>query len=44
LGLSLTKRLVEAHGGTITVTSPGKWQGTTITLELLKNEVLEVAK
>jgi len=44
LGLSLTKHLVEAHGGTITVTSPGKWQGTTITLELLKNEVLEVAK
>ena len=44
LGLSLTKRLVEAHGGMITVTSPGKWQGTTVILELLKNEVLEVAK
>jgi len=44
LGLSLTKRLVEAHGGTITIASPGKWQGTTITLELLKNEVLKVAK
>ena len=44
LGLSLTKRLVEAHGGIITVTSPGKWQGTTITLELSRNEVLEVAK
>jgi len=44
LGLSLTKRLVEAHGGTITITSPGKWQGTTVTLELLKNEVLEAAK
>jgi len=44
LGLSLTKRLVEAHGGIISATSPGKWQGTTITLELSKNEVLEVAK
>ena len=44
LGLSLTKRLVEAHGGIITVTSPGKFQGTTITLELSKNEVLAVAK
>ena len=44
LGLSLTKRLVEAHGGVISVTSPGKWQGTTITIELSMNEVLEVAK
>jgi len=44
LGLSLTKRLVEAHGGIITVTSPGKGQGTTITLELSRKEVLEVAK
>jgi len=44
LGLSLTKRLVEAHGGVISVTSPGKWQGTTITLELSRDEVMEVAK
>ena len=44
LGLSLTKRLVEAHGGIITVTSPGKFQGTTVTLELSKNEMLAVAK
>jgi two-component system phosphate regulon sensor histidine kinase PhoR len=44
LGLSLTKRLVEAHGGIITVTSPGKFQGTTVTLELSKDEVLAVAK
>ena len=44
LGLSLTKRLVEAHGGIITVTSPGKGQGTTITIELSRKEVLEVAK
>jgi len=44
LGLSLTKRLVEAHGGIITVTSQGKWQGTTITLELSRSEVLEISK
>jgi len=44
LGLSLTKRLVEAHNGVISVSSPGKWQGTTITIELSRNEVLEVAK
>ena len=44
LGLSLTKRLAEAHGGVISVSSPGKWQGTTITIELSRNEVLELAK
>ncbi|MDD5558923.1 ATP-binding protein [Candidatus Methylomirabilis sp.] len=34
LGLALTKRLVELHGGTITVTSPGQGQGSTFTITL----------
>jgi len=44
LGLSLTKQIIEAHSGTITVSSPGKWQGTTFTFELSRDQVLEVAK
>jgi two-component system cell cycle sensor histidine kinase PleC len=34
LGLALTKRLVELHGGTIAATSAGRGQGATFTLRL----------
>ena len=34
LGLSLVKHLVEMHGGAVTVESPGKGQGTTVTVRL----------
>jgi signal transduction histidine kinase len=34
LGLALTKRLVELHGGTVTATSPGEGLGSTFTLRL----------
>jgi len=34
LGLALTKRLVELHGGTITASSPGEGQGSTFTVVL----------
>jgi signal transduction histidine kinase/DNA-binding response OmpR family regulator len=34
LGLALTKRLVELHGGTITAASPGEGLGSTFTLRL----------
>jgi signal transduction histidine kinase len=34
LGLSIVKRIVDMHGGTITADSPGPGQGATFTIEL----------
>jgi len=34
LGLSIVKKLVELHGGSVRVTSPGEGQGTTATIHL----------
>lgn len=34
IGLAICKALTEAHGGTITATSPGQDQGTTLTITL----------
>ena len=34
IGLTISRALVEAHGGTLTVTSPGPGAGTAFTVEL----------
>lgn len=34
LGLALTQQLIEAHGGTITASSPGEGKGSTFTVQL----------
>jgi signal transduction histidine kinase len=44
LGLSLTKQLVELHGGTIAATSPGLQQGATFTVKLPLRAVRPKAK
>jgi len=38
LGLAIVKQLVESHGGTIAVTSPGERLGTTFTITLPRTE------
>ena len=38
LGLAISKAIVEAHGGRITATSPGRDQGSTFTINLPVNE------
>ncbi|MEA5507710.1 response regulator [Halotia wernerae UHCC 0503] len=42
LGLAISRRLVEMHGGTICVTSPGEGQGAifTVRLPLIKNSAI----
>jgi signal transduction histidine kinase len=34
LGLSISRHLVELHGGSVTASSPGMGQGATFTVEL----------
>lgn len=42
LGMSITKTIVEMHGGAITVASAGKGHGTTFTVELKTTEASQV--
>jgi hypothetical protein len=34
LGLTIARQLIELHGGSIAVASPGRGQGTTFTIRL----------
>lgn len=43
LGLSLVRKLMELHGGTVDVISPGVGQGSTFTLQLALAELSSVA-
>ena len=42
LGLALVREIVELHGGTATLSSAGRGQGTTVILELPENDSAEV--
>jgi len=44
LGLAIARHLVELHGGTIRVDSPGRGQGTTFTIELPISERVSGAR
>jgi two-component system, chemotaxis family, CheB/CheR fusion protein len=44
VGLSLTKRFVELHGGTITAESEGLNRGSTFTMELPTTDFLSPAE